>query len=85
MTAKPNAVVTVGAAKFGNALPLALIAGPCALESRAHAFEMATALRDIAAKLKLGFVYKLLVRQGQPHVGDKRPRHRARRCAADLC
>ncbi|HEX4410723.1 MAG TPA: 3-deoxy-8-phosphooctulonate synthase [Xanthobacteraceae bacterium] len=58
MTAKPNAVVTVGAAKFGNALPLALIAGPCALESRAHALEMASALRDIAAKLKLGFVYK---------------------------
>ena len=31
----------VGAARFGNALPLALIAGPCQLESRAHAFEMA--------------------------------------------
>jgi 2-dehydro-3-deoxyphosphooctonate aldolase (KDO 8-P synthase) len=30
----PNPVVTVGQARFGNALPLALIAGPCALESR---------------------------------------------------
>ena len=58
MTPKPNTTVAVGAVKFGNALPLALIAGPCALESRAHAFEMATALRDIAARLGIGFVYK---------------------------
>ena len=39
-------------------LPLALIAGPCALESRAHAFEMASALKELTAKLGLGFVYK---------------------------
>jgi 2-dehydro-3-deoxyphosphooctonate aldolase (KDO 8-P synthase) len=58
MSAKPNAVVAVGKAKFGNKLPLALIAGPCALESRAHAFEMAIALKEITAKLGLGFVYK---------------------------
>jgi 2-dehydro-3-deoxyphosphooctonate aldolase (KDO 8-P synthase) len=58
MTAKPNPVVTVGKAKFGNQLPLALIAGPCALESRAHAFEMASALKELTAKLGLGFVYK---------------------------
>ena len=58
MTDKPNPIVTVGAAKFGNQLPLALIAGPCALESRAHAFEMATALKELTAKLGLGFVYK---------------------------
>src|SRR5271156_5232913 len=55
---RPNSIVAVGAAKFGNKLPLALIAGPCALESRAHAFEMATALKDLTAKLGLGFVYK---------------------------
>jgi 2-dehydro-3-deoxyphosphooctonate aldolase (KDO 8-P synthase) len=54
----PNPVVTIGNARFGNALPLALIAGPCVLESRAHAFEMASALKEIAAKLNLGFVYK---------------------------
>ncbi len=54
----PNPIVAVGAARFGNALPLALIAGPCALESRAHALEMAGALKEIAARLKLGFVYK---------------------------
>jgi 2-dehydro-3-deoxyphosphooctonate aldolase (KDO 8-P synthase) len=58
MTDKPNSIVTVGAAKFGNKLPLALIAGPCALESRAHAFEIATALKELTAKLGLGFVYK---------------------------
>jgi len=54
----PNAVVAVGGARFGNRLPLALIAGPCALESRAHALEVAGALKEIAARLKLGFVYK---------------------------
>jgi 2-dehydro-3-deoxyphosphooctonate aldolase (KDO 8-P synthase) len=54
----PNAVVAVGKVRFGNKLPLALIAGPCALESRAHALEMATALKDITARLGIGFVYK---------------------------
>ena len=58
MSAKPNAVVTVGKVKFGNALPLARIAGPCALESREHAFEMAAALKAVTGKLGLGFVYK---------------------------
>jgi 2-dehydro-3-deoxyphosphooctonate aldolase (KDO 8-P synthase) len=58
MTAKPNPIVAVGKARFGNALPLALIAGPCALESRAHAFDMAGALKEIAARLNIGFVYK---------------------------
>ncbi|MGB6538172.1 MAG: 3-deoxy-8-phosphooctulonate synthase [Xanthobacteraceae bacterium] len=58
MTAKPNPIVSIGAARFANNLPLALIAGPCALESRAHAFDMAAALKDIAARLKIGFVYK---------------------------
>jgi 2-dehydro-3-deoxyphosphooctonate aldolase (KDO 8-P synthase) len=54
----PNAVVAVGPTRFGNALPLALIAGPCAIESRAHALEMATALKEIAARLRIGLVYK---------------------------
>jgi 2-dehydro-3-deoxyphosphooctonate aldolase (KDO 8-P synthase) len=54
----PNAVVEVGAARFGNRLPLSLIAGPCALESRAHALEMAAALKEIAARLKIGLIYK---------------------------
>ena len=54
----PNAVVAIGNARFGNALPLALIAGPCALESRAHALEMASALKKIAEAVGIGFVYK---------------------------
>jgi 2-dehydro-3-deoxyphosphooctonate aldolase (KDO 8-P synthase) len=58
MTVKPNSIVTIGKARFGNTLPLALIAGPCALESRAHAFEMASALKEIAERLGIGFVYK---------------------------
>jgi 2-dehydro-3-deoxyphosphooctonate aldolase (KDO 8-P synthase) len=54
----PNPIVTVGATRFGNALPLALIAGPCALESRAHALEMASALKEIAGRIGIGLVYK---------------------------
>ena len=54
----PNAIVEVGAARFGNRLPLTLIAGPCKLESRAHALEMASALKELAARLKVGLVYK---------------------------
>jgi 2-dehydro-3-deoxyphosphooctonate aldolase (KDO 8-P synthase) len=54
----PNAAVTVGAVRFGNDLPLALIAGPCALESRNHALEMAGALKEIAARAGVGLVYK---------------------------
>ena len=58
MDRKPNSTVTVGAVRFGNALPLALIAGPCALESKAHALEMAAALKEIAAKAGVGLIYK---------------------------
>jgi 2-dehydro-3-deoxyphosphooctonate aldolase (KDO 8-P synthase) len=54
----PHATVAVGAARFGNSLPLVLIAGPCALESRAHALEMVSALKDIAGKMEIGLVYK---------------------------
>jgi 2-dehydro-3-deoxyphosphooctonate aldolase (KDO 8-P synthase) len=56
LTANPE--VAVGAVRFGNALPLTLIAGPCALESRAHALEMASALKEIASRVGIGFVYK---------------------------
>jgi len=57
-TLLPNPAVSVGAVRFGNELPLALIAGPCALESRAHALEMASALKEIAAEVGVGLVYK---------------------------
>src|SRR6476619_3273938 len=56
--AAPNPIVTVGGVRFGNALPLALIAGPCALESRQHALEMASALKEIAGRAGIGLVYK---------------------------
>jgi 2-dehydro-3-deoxyphosphooctonate aldolase (KDO 8-P synthase) len=58
MTVTPNPVVAVGKVRFGNTLPLTLIAGPCALEGRTHAFEMAAALKEIAARRGVGFVYK---------------------------
>jgi 2-dehydro-3-deoxyphosphooctonate aldolase (KDO 8-P synthase) len=51
-------VVAVGAARFGNTLPFALIAGPCQLESRLHALETAAALKEIAARVGVGLVYK---------------------------
>ncbi len=47
-----------GAVAFGNDLPLAFIAGPCALESRDHALTMAAALKEIAGRLGVGIVYK---------------------------
>ena len=55
---KPNPHVTVGKAVFGNDLPLALIAGPCQLESRDHAFMMAEKLKEIAGRLGIGLIYK---------------------------
>ncbi len=55
---KPNAHVSVGNAVFGNDLPLALIAGPCQLESRDHAFDIAGRLKEMTARLGIGFVYK---------------------------
>jgi len=51
-------VVTVGSVKFGNELPISIIAGPCQLESRAHALEVAGALKAIAGRLKIGLVFK---------------------------
>lgn len=54
----PRAIVTAGQTRFGNALPLALIAGPCTLESQAHALETAEALKEIAARIGIGIVYK---------------------------
>src|SRR5215813_2515609 len=54
----PNPIVAVSAVRFGNHLPLALIAGPCVLESRGHALDMAGALKEIAGRLGVGLVYK---------------------------
>jgi 2-dehydro-3-deoxyphosphooctonate aldolase (KDO 8-P synthase) len=54
----PNACVAVGNVRFDNAGPLALIAGPCQLESRQHAFDMAGALKEMTGRLGIGLVYK---------------------------
>jgi 2-dehydro-3-deoxyphosphooctonate aldolase (KDO 8-P synthase) len=50
--------VHIGNLTLGNDRPVALIAGPCALESRAHALEMSHALVELTAKLGLGLIYK---------------------------
>jgi 2-dehydro-3-deoxyphosphooctonate aldolase (KDO 8-P synthase) len=57
-TLRPNPHVAAGAVAFGNDLPLAVLAGPCQMESRAHALEMAAALKEICARLGIGLVYK---------------------------
>ena len=56
--AEANAHVTVGRSRIGNDLPLALIAGPCQMESRDHAFDMAGALKEICGRLGIPLVYK---------------------------
>jgi 2-dehydro-3-deoxyphosphooctonate aldolase (KDO 8-P synthase) len=55
---KPNSTVAVGNTVFSNSGQLALIAGPCQLESRQHAFDIAGALKEMTGKLDLGLVYK---------------------------
>jgi 2-dehydro-3-deoxyphosphooctonate aldolase (KDO 8-P synthase) len=57
-SAKPNASVAIGNVTFANDRPIALFAGPCQMESRAHALEMASALKEICARLGIGLVYK---------------------------
>ena len=58
----PQGAVTIGqggtAVSFAADVPFALIAGPCAMESRAHALETAQALKEIAAHLNLPLVFK---------------------------
>ncbi len=54
----PNSEVVVGSVRFGNRLPFSLIAGPCQMESRAHALETAAALKEMTEKLGIGLVFK---------------------------
>lgn len=54
----PNATVSVRGVNFDNNAPFSLIAGPCQMESRDHAFDMAGALKEMTEKLGIGFVYK---------------------------
>ncbi len=83
-TLAPNREVRIGAVAFGNHLPLALIAGPCQLESRDHAFDMAGALKEMAEKLKIRLIYKSSLRQGEPHQRQGCARRRHGEGAADL-
>ncbi|UMM64762.1 3-deoxy-8-phosphooctulonate synthase [Aristophania vespae] len=48
----------IGSLKVGQTQPFTLIAGPCQIESRAHAIEMATALKEICSELEIGLIYK---------------------------
>jgi 2-dehydro-3-deoxyphosphooctonate aldolase (KDO 8-P synthase) len=50
--------VAIGDITLGNDLPLVLIAGPCALESRAHALETSAALVEITRELGIELIYK---------------------------
>ena len=54
----PNSSVKIGSVTVSNTAPIAVFAGPCALESRAHALETASALKEIAKRLNIGLVYK---------------------------
>jgi 2-dehydro-3-deoxyphosphooctonate aldolase (KDO 8-P synthase) len=65
--------VTVGNVTISNDRPLAIIAGPCQMESRAHALEVASALKEIAAKAGLGLIYKSSFdKANRTSVGGKR-------------
>jgi 2-dehydro-3-deoxyphosphooctonate aldolase (KDO 8-P synthase) len=55
---EPNPVVEAGGVLFANDRPISLLAGPCQMESRSHALEMASGLKEIAGKLGIGLVYK---------------------------
>src|SRR3974377_986109 len=54
----PNPEVKIGRVSVSNRLPLALFAGPCQLESRLHALEVAAALKEMAERLRIGLIYK---------------------------
>ncbi len=58
MQIQPNSTVRIGSVEIANDKKLSIIAGPCQLESRAHALEMASALKEIAAKAGVGLIYK---------------------------
>jgi 2-dehydro-3-deoxyphosphooctonate aldolase (KDO 8-P synthase) len=53
-----NSTVMAGDVRFANTAPISLIAGPCQMESRSHAFDMAGALKEMCQKAGIGLVYK---------------------------
>lgn len=50
--------VRIGSLAVGGGAPLAFIAGPCVIESAAHAMNLAAALRDIAARCRVPLIFK---------------------------
>jgi 2-dehydro-3-deoxyphosphooctonate aldolase (KDO 8-P synthase) len=75
LPAQPNAVVEVAGpgttVRVGNAQPLSIIAGPCQMESRQHALEMAHALKEAAERLGVGLIYKTSFDKANRTSGDK--------------
>ena len=51
-------IVQVGTLAIGNDLPFVLIAGPCQIESRGHALEVAAALREMSGTTGVPIIYK---------------------------
>jgi 2-dehydro-3-deoxyphosphooctonate aldolase (KDO 8-P synthase) len=51
-------IVKIGKLEVANNKPFMLIAGPCQMESRDHAFEMCGALVELSNKLGFGLIYK---------------------------
>jgi 2-dehydro-3-deoxyphosphooctonate aldolase (KDO 8-P synthase) len=58
MSERPRRSVTVGPVTFAQDLPFVLIAGPCAIESRAHALLVASRLVELTRERKIPFVFK---------------------------
>ena len=54
----PNKRVRIGEVVVANDAPLAVFAGPCAMESRDHALEMGAALKEIAGRIGIGLIFK---------------------------
>lgn len=48
----------VAKVKIGDRLPLAFLGGPCAIESRDHAFKMAELISEVCQRVKIPWIYK---------------------------
>lgn len=51
-------IIKIGDFELGNKLPLALLAGPCQIESRQHAIDMAGAMVEITKELGMNYIFK---------------------------
>ena len=66
----PNAIVTIGSARFGNSLPLALIAGPCVIETKELTLEIAAELKAICGRVKVPLIFKASFDKANRSSGD---------------